>query len=644
MRPALQQLLYDRYPALYRQKNEPPTKSTMYWGFEHHDGWFAIIDALSKTITGINPKAEARQVKEKLGSLSFYCQASEPAIYAAISAAGAFSTRVCEVTGEIGALLCIDGWFAVRSAGQIAELRQAKDPSPKSMDLIAEDDRGPGLPPTLNERLSFSKEEAIATLRRQQRLALANTKQIDFPPRLFDLVYSAVRTICLSHTEPAVTAPIRIDRISWTRTDGLKILPSFRSIQQYAVAALELERKAAAIDAEAEGAQEHKIEDNRIKAWSFGKNAPASDSQQRGAIDDFPEFNNPVARKTEEIAYRALAVTKFAKEISLRMDLRTGRIGPVDDEGNLISPDEPGPDEPDTHDNMYQVRDLLNSFDPQLQYRPTIFCRNHIKPTLQAHRLMAHSLQTGFAKILLPKIYSKQLILFPIPAYDPVAHQIAFALADQRDWRIAFPVEMSQFFMGRASRPKMEELQEFFYDQPDEIRFDITPSLTLRPVQDKRVFELTAVSQAIFQHIHTNPDASDRELLADARFAAASWIGEPSMQEALTRDLNAGRLRGREIYLAQAILWSAQADQKALDHAPAGFDPAEHEARAARIYGWSIETNHLGNLYLRADRIENHTEIPDNRRLAYSTALVWHDLKLGWARTRSRFYRLMKDE
>ncbi len=62
MRLALSDLLRCRYPTFFR----------LHPGFEHKDGWFAIIDALSETITALNPQAYVVQAKEKFGTLSFY--------------------------------------------------------------------------------------------------------------------------------------------------------------------------------------------------------------------------------------------------------------------------------------------------------------------------------------------------------------------------------------------------------------------------------------------------------------------------------------------------------------------------------------------------------------------------------------------
>lgn len=623
MRPALQNLLYERYPDLFWEKDLPATKTCMCWGFEHHDGWFAIIDALAETITELDPDTRAQQVKEKFGTLRFYCMAQNPAVYAAINAACAFSGRVCEVTGELGALVCADGWFTVRSARQIAELRHTHHPAPRSVDLPFDDDPGPGLPPSLNERLSFNKTDAITALRRRHPDALAQAKLIDFPPRLFDLVDSALRAIYPAQTKFNVNVPIRIDRIVWNQPDGLLFLPSFLSLRRYAEAI----------------AQQEAAEQNTP--------APATNHDPvAGAASDHPAQDSVTVdvrprQIMNELANHILAVTNFASAMSRRMDPNTGHCGPVDDQGRLILPDTSPPAPPDLLDNMHQARELLFGFDSQQTLRPHVFCKNMIKPSLEVRERIAQSIRTGHTKIIMPQIYSRPARNFPISAYDPVPYQLAIALAEQHGWHIALPIEMGQFFMGRAARPRVRLIDHFVYDQIAERHFDISSPFTMAPAIDGRLFSLNAPSQVIFQHIQTYPHATDGELLADARFAAASWLGEPSIKKSIAQDLNADRLQGREAFLAHSILRAAQTQPKVQPQAPDGFDPTMHEANAARIYGWSIEENHFGDLYLTADRIENHSEIRDNNSLRYSTALVWYDLKIGWARTRSRYYRLM---
>lgn len=116
MRDDLSLLLTRRYPSLYGHLDGP-------WGFPfaHHDGWFAILDALSETLVS-NAEAECRsprqvrQVKEKLGTLRYYFGHSD-ADEGAITMAEEMSGRLCERTGRPGRTGSRRGWWATRAPG-----------------------------------------------------------------------------------------------------------------------------------------------------------------------------------------------------------------------------------------------------------------------------------------------------------------------------------------------------------------------------------------------------------------------------------------------------------------------------------------------------------------------------------------------
>src|SRR5271165_3769484 len=104
MRPALCNLLYNRYPNLYRNFS--------HLGVSCDDGWFAIVDALSETLTLLDPACRVREVSEVRGSLNFRCIEHSNEINEAIRVAVNFGHLVCEVTGKRGDLIRIkDGLY-----------------------------------------------------------------------------------------------------------------------------------------------------------------------------------------------------------------------------------------------------------------------------------------------------------------------------------------------------------------------------------------------------------------------------------------------------------------------------------------------------------------------------------------------------
>ena len=98
--------LIGRYPILYQGHTWPITENLMPFGFEHGDGWFALLDKLSADITELDNRdgttTIATQVKEKYGGLRFYTGRATDAVFEVITRAEDKSLETCEVCGEPG--------------------------------------------------------------------------------------------------------------------------------------------------------------------------------------------------------------------------------------------------------------------------------------------------------------------------------------------------------------------------------------------------------------------------------------------------------------------------------------------------------------------------------------------------------------
>jgi len=114
-------LLLTRYPVLYGmtntvnpwdQNNPRPFHAIEGFGIECGDGWFDIIDKLSKQIEDLKVGAVAVQVKEKYGTLRFYLNGYNEKIDKFIRTAERKSAKTCEVCGKPGKLHT-DGWCYV---------------------------------------------------------------------------------------------------------------------------------------------------------------------------------------------------------------------------------------------------------------------------------------------------------------------------------------------------------------------------------------------------------------------------------------------------------------------------------------------------------------------------------------------------
>ena len=106
MNKELQQKLYERFPALYRQHSLDMRQTCMCWGFEHGDGWFDLIWMLSLALED-EAKAsgtviEAVQVKEKFGGLRFYHNGTTKRTHDLVALAERMADLTCEECGKFG--------------------------------------------------------------------------------------------------------------------------------------------------------------------------------------------------------------------------------------------------------------------------------------------------------------------------------------------------------------------------------------------------------------------------------------------------------------------------------------------------------------------------------------------------------------
>lgn len=112
MRKELDNLLCERYPKLFVNRNGAMTETAMSWGFSCGDGWFDLVDTLCRNIqshidnnsrSGHEiPQVTVDQVKEKFGTLRFYCTGGDELIRGMIWFAESMSSRLCETCGNPG--------------------------------------------------------------------------------------------------------------------------------------------------------------------------------------------------------------------------------------------------------------------------------------------------------------------------------------------------------------------------------------------------------------------------------------------------------------------------------------------------------------------------------------------------------------
>ena len=292
-----------RYPDLYRQHSLPPSSTCMCWGIACQNGWFGIIDALSKTAVTLDPEVQAIQVKEKLASLHFYYSskragAVHAGVRAAVSCADMMSTRRCEVTGRIGERMRTNaGWYATLSPEEALAQAKAEHRPREFFPIEKSDEYWPPSEPDLADRRGYSKAEAQRVLYARHVACLAGDSVLDFPPALFDLADVALHVISGRpyRSEPA-RPRVLVKRVTWSDNAGLSIVIDPCSLKPVAEA------------------------------------IAAENQADRAAFGEPPSINATIKR----LENRCQGAQLFTQILSNRMDVRDGRIGPVDDDGALI--------------------------------------------------------------------------------------------------------------------------------------------------------------------------------------------------------------------------------------------------------------------------------------------------------------------
>jgi hypothetical protein len=139
MKPELDRKLCEQYPKIFSGRDGSPTETLMCFGFEINDGWYSIIDSACRLIQGhIDHSAQSRewtiehnrkidedpsykdrrgvayekrpvseiieqvvavQVKEKFGTLRFYCNGGDLYTQGVLEMAEAMSSVTCERCG-----------------------------------------------------------------------------------------------------------------------------------------------------------------------------------------------------------------------------------------------------------------------------------------------------------------------------------------------------------------------------------------------------------------------------------------------------------------------------------------------------------------------------------------------------------------
>ena len=121
MKDELDKALCEKYPLIFKDRQGDMKDTAMFWGFEHGDGWYQILDSLCGNIQSyidwnnrsavagykdFQPVEQvvAQQVKEKFGGLRFYYQGGDRHISGMVRMAESWASVTCEVCGAPGTI------------------------------------------------------------------------------------------------------------------------------------------------------------------------------------------------------------------------------------------------------------------------------------------------------------------------------------------------------------------------------------------------------------------------------------------------------------------------------------------------------------------------------------------------------------
>lgn len=110
MNDELQKKLYDKYPALFCNKDKSIQESCMAWGIECGDGWYELLSSVCWRISQHEKNiahpdyipVKFDQIKEKFGGIRIYYTGGDDYIRGVVSLADEMSYKICEVCGQKG--------------------------------------------------------------------------------------------------------------------------------------------------------------------------------------------------------------------------------------------------------------------------------------------------------------------------------------------------------------------------------------------------------------------------------------------------------------------------------------------------------------------------------------------------------------
>ena len=123
-----QEILYTKYPKLFRQKDLPMSESCLAFGIECGDGWYSLIDELSQELTDLyTDMIEYAQIKSKFGLLTVHLDrlGGTTAFSDFLQLIQKYESRsitICELCGKEATRKSVNGWIHTLCELHMAEI------------------------------------------------------------------------------------------------------------------------------------------------------------------------------------------------------------------------------------------------------------------------------------------------------------------------------------------------------------------------------------------------------------------------------------------------------------------------------------------------------------------------------------------
>jgi hypothetical protein len=262
----------------------------------------------------------------------------------------------------------------------------------------------------------------------------------------------------------------------------------------------------------------------------------------------------------------------------------------------------------------------------------------------EKRKQIATELRQGKMSLIAPRVYAHAnpigILMAPqygvdLYARSPPPHITAIALCQQNGWKLSFPTDVAQYLLGVGERPN--SLPRLPYDQEILRRYQ-KAGLELYPAP-RDLSHLSPAGQALTIAIPV--DTGEATLREIGERAARAVMSEKFMVADLQDDLQNGRFGEREKIVAETIVEGVANYELPLRAPPDFVPPTEGQTVPIVDYWWtytSVEDSQ-NFTFLAARTLRGHPSLGEGK-LRRSSALIWIDERLGYARTRSRIYRL----